>query len=223
MVSPIAPKPSPVPPVGCVYHPAMDLTAVLGSVCTVLSVAFVWPQVVRVYRLNTVEGLAPNGTLHGLAASAMWTMYGAARGVGPLVVSNGAIGLALLMIAAAQIRHRTLPVTKLVALAAVVAVVGAGSLAISTTLAGSLAIVIGVTSILPQTLHVSRVVNLSGVSFPMYALITVSTLLWTLYGVLIGDPLLVITNILVSPCALFVAMKAWRSQYGSPALAPELS
>jgi len=40
----------------------------LGLWCTALSVAFVWPQVARVYRQHTVDGIAPNGTLHGAVA-----------------------------------------------------------------------------------------------------------------------------------------------------------
>src|SRR5437868_1977255 len=82
-------------------HTPMHAIAVLGPICTVLSVSLVWPQVIKVYRAGTVAGLSSNGTLHGLAACTLWTMYGAARGVGPLIVSNGAIGVALLLIAAA--------------------------------------------------------------------------------------------------------------------------
>lgn len=201
----------------------VDLTAVLGPICTALSVSFVWPQVIRVYRLNTVEGLAPNGTLQGLAASAIWTMYAAARGVGPLVVSNVVIGIAMFMIAVAQIRHRTLRVPKLLVVAACIAIVGGGSLAISTTLAGWIAIVVGVTSIVPQAVYAARATDLSGVSLPMYALILLTTILWSVYALLIGDWLIVITNILIAPCALFVATKAWRFQYAPPPLAAEIT
>ena len=205
------------------YHQTVDLTSVLGPICTALSVSFVWPQVIRVYRLNTVEGLAPNGTLQGLAASAIWTMYAAAQGVGPLVVSNVVIGIAMSMIAAAQIRHRTLRVSKLLAVCACIVVIGGGALVISTTLAGWIAIVMGVTSILPQAVYAARASDLSGVSLPMYALVLLATILWSVYALLIGDWLIVITNILIAPCALFVATKAWRFQYASPPLAAEIT
>jgi uncharacterized protein with PQ loop repeat len=200
----------------------VHLTAVLGAICTALSVSFVWPQVIRVYRLNTVEGLAPNGTLHGLAACTLWTTYGAARGVAALIVSNGTIGVALLMIAAAQIRHRALGARKLLATAACITVITTGALAISTTFAGGVAILVGVTSILPQTIHASRAKDLSGVSMPMYGLIVVASVLWSLYGLLIGDPLVITTNILIVPCALFVALKAWRAQYSAAAPTTQL-
>jgi MtN3 and saliva related transmembrane protein len=201
----------------------MDLTSVLGPICTALSVSFVWPQVIRIYRLDTVEGLAPNGTLQGLAASALWTMYAVARGVGPLIVSNVVIGVALLMIAAAQIRHRALRVTKLLAVAVAIAVIGGGTLAFSTTLVGWIAIVVGVTSILPQALYAARANDLSGVSLPMYALVLITAVLWSVYALLIGDWLIIITNILIAPCALFVATKAWKFQYGPAPVAAEIS
>jgi len=205
-----------------VYHLGVDFTAVLGAVCTVLSVSFVWPQVLRVYRLNTVEGLSPTGTLHGLAACSLWTMYGVASGVLPLVVSNGAIGVAMFTIGVAQVRHHVLSAGRLALALAVILTVGFTAVTISTNLAGVLAIIVGVTSILPQTLYVARVASLSGVSLPMYALVTLSTMLWALYGILIGDYLLVLTNALITPCAFFVALKAWRFQSGHVPLSIEV-
>jgi uncharacterized protein with PQ loop repeat len=190
----------------------MSPTGVLGLVCTALSVGFVWPQVLRVYRLGTVEGLAATGTLHGLSACVLWTMYGSARGVAPLVVSNAAIGVAMGMIAAAQLRHGTLRLRWLVAVLAGVLAVGGACLAISTTLTGTVAIVVGVTAILPQTLHVARAPSLEGVSLPMYALVLTSTVLWSAYGLLVDDYLLITTNVLIAPCASYVAVRAWRSQ-----------
>jgi uncharacterized protein with PQ loop repeat len=199
----------------------VNLTAVLGAVCTVLSVGFLWPQVLRVYRLDTVEGLSALGTLHGLAATILWTTYGVGRGVAPVIVSNGAIGVGLLMIAAAQVRHGTLALRRLAAAIALILLAGTTSVAIAVTFTGALAILVGVTSILPQTIHVSRVAAISGVSLPMYALVTLATILWTVYALLIGDWLLAATNVLITPCALFVAVKAWRFQYSPLPLAAE--
>src|SRR5438477_11034682 len=70
----------------------MHATAVLGPICIALSIGFVWPQVVRLYRLDTFEVSAPNGTVQGLAACIVWAMYGAARGVCARVVSYTGIG-----------------------------------------------------------------------------------------------------------------------------------
>ena len=62
----------------------MALETLVAAVCLALSVAFVWPQVVRVYRLGTVEGLSPRGTLHGIAGNCTWLVYGFLRGNVPL-------------------------------------------------------------------------------------------------------------------------------------------
>ena len=190
----------------------MELSTVLAPVCTALAVSFAWPQVFKIYRQNTVEGLSAKGTLHGLSGCLLWTLYGAAQGLLPILISNGAVGTAMLMIAAAQIRHRTLRLSHLLALLCAVALVGFAALVLSTTLVGWMAIVVGVTSILPQVVHVSRTVDLSGISLPMYAMILLSGVLWSLYGALIGDWLIVITNAFILPCALYIAFKSWRAQ-----------
>jgi uncharacterized protein with PQ loop repeat len=190
----------------------MQLSDVLAPVCTALSVGLIWPQVWRVYRLRTVEGLAPIGTLHGLTACTLWTMYGVARSVAPLIVSNGAIGAAMLLLAAAQIRHRALRVRDVAAVLAVTVSVGTAALAVSTTLGGTLAVVVGVTSIVPQTIHAARVADLSAISLPTYGLICASGFLWGTYGALIGDGVVIVTNVLILPCAMFIAVMAWRSR-----------
>jgi uncharacterized protein with PQ loop repeat len=71
-------------------------------------------------------------------------------------------------------------------------------------------------------MHAARATDLSGVSLPMYALIVVTSVLWSLYGLLIGEPLVIITNIAILPCALFVALKARRAQYPAVPLATEV-
>ena len=77
---------------------------------------------------------------------------------------------------------------------------------------GWLAIVVGATSVLPQTVHVLRVPVLTGVSVSMYGLLSVAAASWAVYGVLIGDPLVVLTNLLVLPCAAVVVTRTWVSQ-----------
>lgn len=190
----------------------MQATAVLGPICTALSVSFVWPQVVRIYRLNIVDGIAPNGTLHGLAACTLWTLYGSARGIGPIIVSNAAVGVAMTLIGAKQISHRMLALPRLVAVIVAALAIGGAALAVSPVLAGWLAIVVGVTSIIPQTIYVARTTELAGVSLVMWTMVISSLGLWSIYGSLIRDWLVVTTNVLLLPCALYVLAKAARSR-----------
>src|SRR5262245_39597323 len=109
---------------------------VLGWWCTALSVAFVWPQVARVYRQHTVEGIAPKGTLHGGVASALWMLYGLSLGDPAITVANAAVVLAMSLIAAQQVRHGALAGRVAAATAVAVALVGGIGVAISPNLVG---------------------------------------------------------------------------------------
>ena len=60
------------------------------------------------------------------------------------------------------------------------------------------------TSALPQTFHVLRAPSLHGVSVPTYALLCVTAVSWAAYGFGVGDPLVVVTNLVVLPCAALV-------------------
>jgi uncharacterized protein with PQ loop repeat len=171
--------------------------------------------VARVYRQHTVDGIAPNGTLHGAVASAWWMLYGLARGDVAISVANAAVVAAMALIAAQQIRHGTLTRRKAAFTAAGVVVVGGIALAISPAAVGWLAIAAGATSVLPQTFHVLRAPTLDGVSVPMYALLCLTTLSWAAYGLALGDPLVVATNLLVLPCAALVMSRTWIYQRGA--------
>jgi len=190
----------------------MTAVRLLGLWCTALSVAFVWPQVGRVFRQRTVEGIAPAGTLHGAAASALWMLYGLARGDAAVSVANAAVLLAMALIVSQQVRYRTLRARTAVAVAIVVAVVGLAGGVVSTALVGWLAILVGATSVLPQTFHVLRASALDGVSVPMYGLLCLTTLSWAAYGFVVGDALVVVTNLLVFPCAALVVTRTWVAQ-----------
>jgi len=190
----------------------MDGIELLGWWCTALSVAFVWPQVARVYRQHTVDGIAPKGTLHGATASALWMLYGLATGDAAISAANAAVVVAMTLIAVQQVRHGVLPLRTAVGTALVVAAVGGMAVAISPTVVGWLAIAAGATSVLPQTVHVLRAPTLHGVSVPTYLLLCLTTLSWATYGVLIGDPLVVVTNLLVLPCAALVMTRTWAAQ-----------
>jgi uncharacterized protein with PQ loop repeat len=190
----------------------VDWTQLLGLWCTALSVAFVWPQVARVFRQRTVDGISPKGTLHGAVASALWMMYGFARGDVAITTANAAVVVAMSLIASQQIRFGTLSKRTAGLTALLVVVVGGAGLAISANAVGWLAIIAGATSVLPQTFHVLHAPSLHGVSVPMYALLCVTTISWATYGVLVGDPLVVVTNLLVLPCAAVVTARAYAFQ-----------
>ena len=190
----------------------MSPTDVLAPICTAIAMVLVWPQVLRVRRIDSVAGLSAFGTLHGLTGCVLWTLYGVAEGVVPVVLANGGIGLALLMIGQAQVRHRALPAAVLAGWLVLVTAVGLVLVGASPAFTGWLAGAIGVTSILPQVARVLRATDLSAVSRPTYALICTSCALWAVYGVLIGDAVVLVSNLLIFPCAAFVLLRAARAQ-----------
>ena len=190
----------------------MDGLQLLGLWCTALSVAFVWPQVARVYRQRTVEGIAPNGTLHIAAAASLWMIYGIARADLAISAANAAVVVAMVLIASQQIRYETLTARTAALTALAIAVVGGCGLAISPDVVGWLAIAAGATSALPQTFHVLRAPSLHGVSVPTYALLCVTTVSWASYGFGVGDPLVVVTNLVVLPCAALVLARTLMSR-----------
>lgn len=190
----------------------VSVTNLLATVCTAIAMALIWPQVVRVYRVGSVQGLSTIGTLHGLASATLWASYGVAEGLVPVILANVGIWVAVLLVAFAQIRHGVLRPAHLALVLLAVGAVAAGSLATSVVLTGWLATVVADTSIVPQVVVAARAFDLTAVSIPMYAMMATGASLWVAYGALLGDTLLVVNNAWFVPCASFVAWRAWRSR-----------
>lgn len=190
----------------------MTLQNLLGLVASTLSMLFIWPQVFRVYRNNTVEGLAPLGALQGMSGSILWAIYGLAQTDIPLFGSNLLLSVAIALLGIAMTRHGVL--SRSVLSTAVTVVVGVGFVAasISTSLVGVLAFVIGALSVLPQTFKVLRDPDLNGVSVSSNSLLFVTACAWLSYGLTIGDTLVWLPNVLVIPCSALIVVKARSSQ-----------
>jgi len=196
----------------------VTLTAVLAPICTAIAMILIWPQVARVYRLNSVEGIAPIGTLHGLTGCVLWTTYGVAAGIVPVIVANLGIGAALLLIGAAQVRHGVLRRSVMVGWLLFVLVATLATVVVRSSITGWFATVVGVTSIVPQVVHAARTDDLAAISRPTYALICTSTALWSLYGLLISDLMVVVSNVLIFPCAAYILVTATRAQMATAEL-----
>ena len=164
------------------------------------------------FRRDSVEGIAPGGTMHGAAAATLWMLYGVASGDAAIGAANAAVLLAMALIIGQQVRHRVLAARTVAAFAVVLCVAGGAGLSVSRIAVGWLAIAVGATSVLPQTWHVVRASALSGVSIPMYALLCLTTVSWASYGLAVGDLLVVATNLLVLPCAALVVARTWIAQ-----------
>jgi uncharacterized protein with PQ loop repeat len=139
-------------------------------------------------------------------------IYGLARADLAISAANAAVVVAMALIAAQQIRYGALAARTAGLTAIAIVVVGGCALAISPDVVGWLAIAAGATSALPQTFHVLRASSLHGVSVPTYALLCLTAISWASYGLGIGDPLIVVTNLLVLPCAVLVLTRTWVSR-----------
>lgn len=173
---------------------------------------FIWPQVFRVYRNDTVEGLAPLGALQGMSGSILWSIYGLSQSDMPLFGSNLLLSIAIALLGVAMMRHGVLSMETL--LGVIVGVLGMGlvATAISTSVVGILAFAIGASSVLPQTLKVLGDPDLDGVSVSSNSLLFVTSSAWLTYGLAISDTLVWLPNLLVIPCSALIVAKARASQ-----------
>ncbi|MBU6226247.1 MAG: hypothetical protein KGQ43_01540 [Acidobacteria bacterium] len=200
----------------------MSPTNLLGLVASVLSMLFIWPQVFRVYRNDTVEGLAPLGALQGMSGSILWSIYGLSQSDMPLFGSNLLVAVAIALLAAAMVRHDVVKRTTVFALVTIVIGLGFVTGAVSTTLLGMLAFAVGALSVLPQTFKVLRDPDLQGVSVSSNALLFVTSSTWMCYGLAIGDALVTLPNVLVIPCSAIIVAKARAAQRrATPTAEPE--
>jgi uncharacterized protein with PQ loop repeat len=194
----------------------VSVTSILGGFCIVMAFVFIWPQVIRVYRINSVEGIAPRGTLQGVAGACLWSVYGIAKWNGPLLISNVAVGLAFTLIGVAQVRHKVLQLTALAATLIGIITVGTVLAIINPAATGWVAIAISGTSFVPQTLHVLRSDALRGVSITMYLLLVITGVSWCVYGFLLHDFIISAPNFIVAPCGAVVVLKAWSARHNEP-------
>ncbi len=194
---------------------AVSPTDLLGALASALSMLFIWPQVFRVYRNDTVEGLAPLGALQGMSGSILWSTYGLAQGDLPLFGSNLLVAVAVGLLAHQMTRHGVINRSTLFGVVASVLGVGFVATSVSTALVGALAFGIGALSILPQTIKVLRESDLHGVSVSSNALLFVTSTTWMCYGIAIGDALVTLPNVLVIPCSAIIVLRARGAQRAS--------
>ncbi|MFZ9532837.1 MAG: PQ-loop domain-containing transporter, partial [Ilumatobacteraceae bacterium] len=86
----------------------MTLESISGLIATACGMAFIWPQVFRLYRRRTVEGLSAATVLIGLINPVLWTVFGYSTGRTLAVFANTNVGLAFILIAIQMVRMRAL-------------------------------------------------------------------------------------------------------------------
>lgn len=194
----------------------------VGFFATATSVAFIWPQVVRVFVKNSTEGISPPSFLQGCSGSLMWTIYGLNKPEGQVALSNGLLVIALSLILFVCVKHEkirwSIPVFTLIA----VFIAGTAIANYSITLMGWCTVAIGAPAIIPQVVRVYRTEHLYGVSAAMYGLLSFHCLMWLIYGAMIDDLFVSLPNIITTLGAFYIMVRAVKShkKYQAPAEVP---
>jgi uncharacterized protein with PQ loop repeat len=190
----------------------MTVSTVAGFIATVLGVAFIWPQVIRVYAKNSVEGVSATSQLIGLSGTLMWFSYGVATGSTPIIISNINIEIAVIALIVMLIRKGSLPLWKALIVFAATAVFCVAGALVSASIIGIAGVIIGTPAIFPQVWRALRTPRLYGVSVSSYSLLAAMGSGWFAYGLSIGDPVVSYPNLILIPCASYIAWRAWVSR-----------
>ncbi len=186
----------------------MEFQYALAVWASTLSISFMWPQVFRVLRKRTVEGISVVGTIHGFAGSLLWSIYGIRAGEWFVAVPNAVTMFALGFVISAQVWYKVARFNFVLVSQLSVLTIGIATASISKSAIGLVAVTIGGTAIIPQTIRSARTSHQVGLSATTYALISIGSISWGVYGLLIEDPFVVTPNILIVPCALFISVRA---------------
>lgn len=195
----------------------MTFRNLLAVWCVSLSVTFMWPQVIRVIRKKTVEGISVIATIHGLSGALLWSIYGITAAVPSVILANVVTCLAVGFIIGTQVRYEVVSLRLVLGSQLTIIFIGIVAALISESLIGFVAIAIGGTAIIPQTIRSARTSHQVGLSALAFAILTVMATSWAIYGVVLEDAFIVAPNLLVVPCALFIGIRAVTShrRYGN--------
>lgn len=191
----------------------MTLANLSGSIAALLGVLYIWPQVIRVYTKQSVEGISGLSHLIGLSGIQMWFTYSINLQSLPMMVSNVNSEIAVIALMVMLVRKRALPlwlpVTVFVGSVAYCVALNA----VAPTAIGISGVLISTPAIVPQVWRAIRTEYLPGISVLSYLLLAVVSLGWLTHGMLIGDTIVAAPNFLLAPGALFIAYKAKTSRH----------
>lgn len=176
-----------------------------------------WPQVVRVIRKRTVEGISVVATIHSMSGALLWSIYGIVAAVPSVALANIVTYVAVGIVVSAQVRYAVVSSRLAIASQFTIALIGIIAAYVSDSFIGFVATAIGGTAIIPQTIRSARTNHQVGVSALTYAMIAVVSVSWAVYGAMLGNAFIIAPNFLIIPCALFISIRAVIShrRYGS--------
>jgi uncharacterized protein with PQ loop repeat len=196
----------------------VSTTNFVGAIAVFLSVAFIWPQVIRVFVKRSTEGLVPLSFLQGCCGSTLWTIYGIQKPNLQVALSNFLVVVAIVLILSVCEKDKKIVWWLPILVIAIIFTLGIFVSRYSLTLMGWFTVAVGTPAIIPQVVRVYQTERLYGVSSSMYGLLVVCCLTWFGYGALIGDWFVAIPNIVGATGGLYIWIRAVKShkKYSSP-------
>jgi len=190
----------------------VTLEAISGAIATMCGMAFIWPQVFRIFRYRTVEGLSATTVLVGLVNPVFWTVFGYSTGRSLAVFANTNVGLAFVLIAFQMARMRA--INPRVAVAMFVSTVAYCLIMneISPYVVGVTGLIVSTPMFLPQLWKAIRTRELYGVSVWANLLFSVQCIFWVLYGIEVEEWLYIYPNAVLLPCGVIIAWRVVRSR-----------
>lgn len=167
-----------------------------------------WPQVIRVIRKRTVEGISIVATVHSMSGALLWSIYGIYAAVPSITIANVVTFVAVGFIIGAQVWYGVVSLPLAIGSQLAIAFIGIGAASISEWFIGVVAIAIGGTAIVPQTIRSARTDHQVGLSALTFAVIAVMSASWAIYGAILANAFIVAPNFLVVPCAIFISVRA---------------
>lgn len=190
----------------------MTLESISGLIATACGMAFIWPQVVRIYRRRSVEGLSATTVLIGLVNPVLWTAFGYATGRSLAVFANTNVGIAFILIAVRMAQMKA--VNPFVAAAMFVSTVVYCLVMnqISPYVVGVTGLVVSTPMFVPQLWKAIRTRHLYGVSVWSNLLFSVQCCFWVVYGIEVEEWLYIYPNAILLPCGVIIAWRVIRSR-----------
>ncbi len=187
------------------------MTGAVAALATACSLLRSWPQVARILITRDDSGVSTGTWMIATFSFVSWTTIGFAENIFALKLNNGIclIGSAAVLCVLEWHRHRSFVRTVGVILASlaicvsVLTIIGHGGLQV-------MSIALATCMYVPQAWK-SATHNISGVSTFSYALALAATLLWGLYGLMIGALFLALPTPVMAVASGFVLYKKIRA------------
>lgn len=180
--------------------------------------AFVWPQVFRIYRRRSVEGLSATTVLIGLINPVFWTVFGYSTGRTLAVFANGNVGCAFILIALRMVRMKALNPTIAVSMFVTTVAYCIVMNYVSPYVVGVTGLLVSTPMFLPQLWKAIRTRELYGVSVWSNLLFSVQCGFWVVYGIEVEEWLYIYPNAILLPCGVIIAWRVMGSRRSTPAV-----